>query len=71
LVSISRFLFFFFFFFFYFDGVKTKDGYKTLALKRKGPTITSSNFDTHKKAKRETGADCGKQAAAGNRERTD
>ncbi len=59
LLSISRFLFFFFFFFFCFDGAKTKDGYKTLALKRKIPTITFSTFDTHKKAKRETGPDCG------------
>jgi hypothetical protein len=54
LVSSSRFLFFF-----CFDGGKTKDGYKTLALKRKRPMITFSTFDTHKKARRETGADCG------------
>jgi hypothetical protein len=59
LLSISRFLFFFFFFFFCFDGAKTKDGYKTLAFKRKRPTITFSTFDTHKNAKRETGPDCG------------
>jgi hypothetical protein len=57
LVSISRFLLFFSFF--CSDGAKTRDGYKTLVLKRKRSTITFSTFDTHKKTKRETGADCG------------
>ncbi len=66
LVSISRFLFFF-----CFDGAKTKDGYKTLALKRKRPKITFSTFDTHKKDEERNRSRLWKQAAAGNRERTD
>jgi len=50
---------------------KTKVGYKTLALKRKRPTITFSTFDTHKKAEERNRSRLWKQAAADNRERTD